>query len=126
MNITEAKQTLGQNGYKLDRLYQFSSSNLSVLHANACKDFLKYPLSLHDFYCDMKRLESLEDGSISVGFYDHAAGFPTEINVKPDCLYYALNLIKQGYVEHVLVFERTGTDPKPYPVPAGKVYKLIK
>jgi hypothetical protein len=125
MNINTAKEHLEQNGYKLEQIYRCSSSNLSVLHANACKEFLNGPLSLHEFYCDMKRLEAIESGRLGVAYYNKVFSFLTEIDPEGN-IANALNAVKSGYVDAVLVFERTGTDPKPYPVPAGKVYKIVK
>ena len=128
MNINDAMDYFNKRGYRLKRIDMYYSNNLSVLHQNACKERLNVSLSLHDFYCDMKRFESLEIGGICVGLYNQLAGFPTEIYVKPDCISHALTLIINNYVDlnNILIFERTGTDPNPYPVPTGKVYSLVK
>lgn len=130
MLIANLRVTLNKSGFDIKRLYQYSSSDFSVLHAEAAKDFLDRPLGLHEYYCDMKRLEKLKVGEVAITLYNPSSGFATEVKVGLDSVALAevIQAIEYGLVEQVLIFELTHhTKTKNLlPVPAGKVYQVVK
>ena len=128
MNINEAQELLNSHGLQANRIMQYCSTDFSILHAEACKNFLKYPLGLHEYYCDMKRLEKVGLYDIAIALYSPISGFSTEIKTESNALNVAIQLIEAGMVEQVLIFELTHhkTVNNLLPVPAGNVYQIVK
>jgi hypothetical protein len=130
MNLEEVEQNLSDRGLILNRLYNYLSPDFSILHAEACSEFLNHPIRLHEYYCDVKRLEKLDVGEVTAVLYNPSSGFSTEVKVRldADSLAEVIQAIEYGLVEKVLIFELTHHNQTRnlLPVPAGKVYQVIK
>jgi hypothetical protein len=128
MNLNTAKVKFFENGIKLERLYKCFMSDFSIPHQEACKEFLNRDISHHEFYCDMKRLQTLEVGDFAFVIYGSnlvtGGGFQTEVKFS-DTIDEVINLFGNDFLETVLVFELTHHS-EPFSAPAGSVYKLIK
>lgn len=130
MKLSELKELMRQWSVGYEQIYRSSPSSFSVLHEQACKEFLANQISYHHFYCDMKRFESLDFDEIALVMYDPISGQTTQViavksHTEVERLFIMLHT---EFIEGaLLMFEKTGQETfnyQPLPVSCGRVYKL--
>jgi len=132
MKLNELLEFMSRWNLKHKRIYESYSSNFSVLHQTACKEFLTNEVSYHDFYCDMKRLENLDFGETALVIYEPITGWETSVRQTSDIkeVEEVFSMLHTDFIEGaLLIFEKTGQETfnyQPSPVPSGKVYRINK
>lgn len=83
MQFKEVKEYLDQSGFQLESLYPFLASDFSVLHQQACKEFLESDIDHHEFFCDVNRLSTLEVDHTALVLYESVIGSLTSVRIIP-------------------------------------------